>query len=224
MQQLPIFSFRGYITKTNQYFYQNRQYLKSFIERFLRYETDGRGHETYLEHDLEEYLDACLNVRDPNERLIFEHDIVRQVDKSSCEGCGLTHKTERFGVVAFDRDCMGWCVADPFEFLRHDGTWMMTGGDKQTLYPSPNWEVIGSARTDWNLLVNVAFNKNYDHDRDKETVITSCPASFDVSFLHSTGQTPTGQHNLSLYKAAEPLSVDKEEEGQADGDDTNGSV
>jgi uncharacterized phage protein (TIGR01671 family) len=144
--------FRARIKENGQpkMFYQNDQYLISFLRRvtsFLYFEKDaenvdelnGGKHESYLKpYELENSLDRFTGLHDKNGKEIFEGDIVRFQDS--------LHERIQTGVATFCVDdeskSSGWWLKE----LSRDSDWTLHFGNTDWL------EVIGNIYENKELL------------------------------------------------------------------------
>ena len=74
---MKTIKFRAWSPNKNQMFYQDDQYLASFIRRFVTLETDWKTHESYLEKPIDDYLQQFTGLTDADEKEIYEGDLFR---------------------------------------------------------------------------------------------------------------------------------------------------
>ena len=73
--------FRAWIPKEKRMFYQDTQYLGSFIRRAVLF-ISGRGHEKYVDGGIEKYLMRYIGRKDINGVEIYDGDIITRESKN----------------------------------------------------------------------------------------------------------------------------------------------
>lgn len=84
-----------------EYFYQEDQYLSSFLRRI--YDMYGVTHPSYLDFQIEDRLERCIGWRDVKNNLCYEKDKVL-LKKSHWKSGG------KIGIICKKDDCIDWYI------------------------------------------------------------------------------------------------------------------
>ena len=92
---------RAWIEKDKHMFYQNNQYLNSFIRRTCLFLTSADQHESYLEKNIDEYLMQYTGLKDRNGnekgfRYMLKHP---HKDEFTNSLAGASTELEKFEVI-----------------------------------------------------------------------------------------------------------------------------
>lgn len=103
-------------------FYQNDQYLISFLRRvtaFIKYEADDQEavHESYLTKSLDEYLEMATGEQDEEGREVYRGDIVEYMHISSD---GIAFENNQVGEIIWAQ--AGFVIKTKYWFSRGVGT------------------------------------------------------------------------------------------------------